>query len=116
MKKIISLFAFLTCLMFSPIFAQENVSMPTDEEIMQTIKKYNFDENQQNYLFKETKKKLQEIYSIEQESAQETIKPSQTATYSTSNKRTVKSEKSSMERKKKYTSHQPLTRRSENKD
>ena len=37
--------------------------MPTDEEIRETIKKYNFDKAQQDYLFKEMKKNLEELYS-----------------------------------------------------
>ena len=38
-------------------------TMPTDAEIMETIRKFNFDKSQEEYLFKETKKKLQDLYS-----------------------------------------------------
>ena len=41
----------------------QNSSMPTDAEIMETIRKFNFDKAQEEYLFKETKKKLQDMYS-----------------------------------------------------
>ena len=43
--------------------AVKNSPMPTDEEIRETIKKYNFDKTQQDYLFKEMKKNLEELYS-----------------------------------------------------
>ena len=38
-------------------------TMPTDAEIMETIRKFNFDKAQEEYLFKETKRKLTEMYS-----------------------------------------------------
>ena len=38
-------------------------TMPSDAEIMETIRKFNFDKSQEEYLFKETKKKLQDLYS-----------------------------------------------------
>ncbi len=41
----------------------QQTSMPSDAEIMETIRKYNFDKAQEEYLFKETKKKLIELYS-----------------------------------------------------
>ena len=41
----------------------EQTSMPTDAEIMETIRKFNFNKAQEEYLFKETKRKLNEIYS-----------------------------------------------------
>ena len=58
MKKIILLFA---SLMILPInaFANETPQMPTDAEIMQVIKTFNFTPEEQAYLFKETKKELQ---------------------------------------------------------
>lgn len=72
MKKIIiSLF----CLLSFCSFAHEidmsklqteniiptNFTMPSDEEIRATINTFNFDEKQKEILFKETKKKLQEM-------------------------------------------------------
>ena len=41
----------------------QQTSMPTDAEIMETVRKFNFDKAQEEYLFKETKRKLNEIYS-----------------------------------------------------
>ena len=41
----------------------QETSMPTDAEIMETIRKFNFDKNQEEYLFKETKRKLNELYT-----------------------------------------------------
>lgn len=120
MKKLILLFVFLF-LVFAPIKAQETFQltgqeeigqMPTDEEIMQIIQKYNFDANQQEYLFKETKRKLQEIYQVAGEQAVQTQKEEVKKTTTPKVKYSkTKTSKSSMERKKKYTSHPPLTRR-----
>ena len=41
----------------------EQSTMPSDTEIMETIRKFNFDKAQEEYLFKETKRKLKELYS-----------------------------------------------------
>ncbi len=41
----------------------QETSMPTDAEIMETIRKFNFDKAQEEYLFKETKRKLNALYS-----------------------------------------------------
>ena len=43
--------------------AVQNSSMPTDAEIRAIISKFNFDEDQKEVIFKETKMRLQEIYS-----------------------------------------------------
>ena len=43
--------------------AIQQTTMPTDAEIMETIRKFNFDKAQEEYLFKETKRKLIEMYS-----------------------------------------------------
>ncbi|MBQ2983599.1 MAG: hypothetical protein IJD57_02255 [Candidatus Gastranaerophilales bacterium] len=120
MKKLILLFVFLS-LVFAPIQAQETFQltgqeeigqMPTDEEIMQIIQKYNFDANQQEYLFKETKRKLQEIYQLAGEQAVQTQKEEVKKTTAPKVKYSkTKTSTSSMKRKKKYTSHPPLTRR-----
>ncbi len=122
MKKLILLFVFMF-LVFTPIKAQETLQitgqeeigqMPSDEEIMKIIQKYNFDANQQEYLFKETKRKLQEIYQMA--GAQTSEVEQETATQSApkveySKTKTSKKSNNSMQRKKKYTSHPPLTRR-----
>lgn len=119
MKKLILLFVFLS-LVFAPIQAQETFQltgqeeigqMPTDEEIMQIIQKYNFDANQQEYLFKETKRKLQEIYQLAGEQAVQTQKEEVKTTAPKVKYSKIKTSTSSMKRKKKYTSHPPLTRR-----
>ena len=67
--KIIFLTAFIL-LNVSFLSAQENTpiaketldKMPTDEEIMETINKFNFDEKKKEYLFNETKKSLEKMY------------------------------------------------------
>lgn len=67
--KIIFLTAFIL-LNVSFLSAQENApltietldKMPTDEEIMETINKFNFDEKKKEYLFNETKKSLEKMY------------------------------------------------------
>lgn len=41
----------------------QQTTMPSDAEIMETIRKFNFDKSQEEYLFKETKRKLKELYS-----------------------------------------------------
>ena len=65
MKKIILLFA---SLMILPInaFANETPQMPTDAEIMQVIKTFNFTPEEQAYLFKETKKNFKTNLITEQ--------------------------------------------------
>lgn len=71
MKKSLIYFLFSALFLFNvSVFAEDdlqtdmqNLKMPTDEEIMETIKKFNFDKTQQEYLFKETKRKLQDMYS-----------------------------------------------------
>lgn len=70
MKKIIiSLAAIFTL----SAFAQNqynidvsNTTMPSDEQIMQVIEKFNFDSSQKEYLFKETKRQLEEAYQNNQ--------------------------------------------------
>lgn len=68
MKKII--FMFLALCFMGIAFADidfteaiQNSSMPTDAEIKNIISQFNFSEEQKEDLFKETKKKLQEMYS-----------------------------------------------------
>jgi len=87
--------------------ALNTTSMPTDEEIMQTLEKFNFSQSQKEQLFKETKKQLQEMYStkdasklleaVKQYPEMEAIMPEQ---------------QTQPKRVKKYTNHDPLTRRS----
>ena len=130
---------------FSSIKAEElninqminSTTMPTDEEIMATIRQFNFDKSQEEYLFKETKKKLNEMYSqIGQMSKAGATSTTQTTT-KTKTQETIKKlpeasknqnigqeqEKQAVDsvqnsnnvnntRTKKYSSHDPLTRRS----
>ena len=37
-------------------------TMPTDEQIMETIQMFNFDKDKEQYLFEQTKKTLKEMY------------------------------------------------------
>ncbi len=86
MKKTILVLIFLSFLICSNAFAQE-MTMPTDAEIMEIINKYDFPQSQKEYLFKETKRKLQESFasgemkslrnSILEEQNQNTNKPKQ---------------------------------------
>ncbi len=63
--------------MFGNTFAQE-MTMPTDAEIMEIINKYDFPQSQKEYLFKETKRKLQESFATgEIYSLQKTIQEEQ---------------------------------------
>lgn len=68
MKKIV--FMFLALCSMGIAFADidfseaiQNSSMPTDAEIKNIISQFNFSEEQKEDLFKETKRKLQDIYS-----------------------------------------------------
>lgn len=85
--------------MSSNVFAQELV-MPTDAEIMEIINKYDFSQSQKEYLFKETKRKLQEGFAsgqIEKLMSEENIEQNQNAnieTFKTSEKRSLSGEHS----------------------
>ena len=72
MKKIF--YTFLIFMSFCSInFAQtqqtnfqdilNSATMPTDEEIKEAIKQFNVDKNQEEYIFQETKRQLDEIFS-----------------------------------------------------
>ena len=72
MKKIF--YTFLIFMSFFSInFAQtqqtnfqdilNSATMPTDEEIKEAIKQFNVDKNQEEYIFQETKRQLNEIFS-----------------------------------------------------
>ena len=69
MKKILYMF-FVSCFMCCAIAADKDfssainsTSMPTDSEIRAIISQFNFTKEQQEVIFKETKKKLQDMYS-----------------------------------------------------
>ncbi len=88
-------------------------SMPTDAQIREVINKYDFDENQKEYLFKETKRKLQEIYAQKGKNVPLSsnlnmpLDPALlNATQNMQNSSTLSGQK-----KKKYANHDPLTRR-----
>ena len=110
MKKIILFLFFTICLGLNSSFAQEAMVMPTDAEIMQTIQKFNFDPAQQDYLFKETKRRLQEIYSSNGAMGNSQIMQVPDVTIENSSNETNNIQQSK-QRKKKYTNHPPLTRR-----
>lgn len=69
MKKlfcILSLIFFMSCTAMADTDftkAIESSKMPTDAEIMALLSKFNLNEEQKNVVFKDTKKKLQEMYS-----------------------------------------------------
>ena len=71
MKKGIFYLFLASILFFNYALAQEAINyaqivgstaMPSDEEIMQTIEKFNFDKEQKQQLFKETKRRLKNMY------------------------------------------------------
>ena len=69
MKKIFYTL-FLTCFLSCVVMADTDFTqaihsskMPTDAEIMEMISKFNFNEEQKRVIFKDTKKKLQDMYS-----------------------------------------------------
>ena len=114
MKKILF---FMACSLFllAPAHAQNSTdlaksmnssSMPSDEEIMQTIKKFNFDKAQEEYLFKETKRQLEEMYKTNDFSK---LEQNQNAA---GGRQTQSKNTNSSQRQKKYSKHAPLTRRS----
>lgn len=123
MKKIILFSIFSLFLSLNFVNAQEQMTMPSDAEIMQEIQKYNFNPQQQEYLFKETKKRLQQVYaqgnaqqvindpSMLDASQEETVIQTQKSVSRASSTSSV-SNKQVQKRTKKYTSHPPLTRRS----
>jgi len=68
MKKILTVL-FLSCIMsvsFADVdftYAIQNSSMPTDEEIRATVQQFNFTKEQEDAIFKDVKKKLNDFYS-----------------------------------------------------
>ena len=119
MKKIFCLFLYLVLFFgFSMANAFEAevdsavtlTTMPSDEEIMQTLDKFNFTPEQKELLFSQTKAQLQQMYNSNDGSAllnnyslpevQKTDKP-------------LDVERPQLkERPKKYSNHEPLTRKS----
>lgn len=79
MKKILnfalimSAFIFLTTIVASAdeITDKKIDYMPSDEEIMETIKSYHFDSKKEEAVFKETKKRLQQMYDENNKSEEE---------------------------------------------
>lgn len=125
-KKILYLFfaAFLALAAIKTPAEEQNVeqlinstTMPTDEEIRATIQKFHFDKAQEEYLFKETKKKLTEMYSDAQtKKLPETSNPENIIPEffrQESEKQAVEDVKKSVNtqdsgRAKKYSNHDPL--------
>ena len=113
MKKILLMLS-IFCLI-NPVFAQEQnlPQMPSDEEIMQTIQKFIPDKEQQQFLFKETKKKLQETYS-NTELMNQVINANSLPEIQKANKNIEAIEPSvnnPNKKVKKYANHEPLSRR-----
>lgn len=118
MKKILCILSSIL-LSASIAFAQDelsniadiinNTTMPTDEEIMETIEKFNFTKEQQQQLFKETKKQLEQIYK---DGNADSFIQSQTAlpeVQKTDRNLNIEPPKLK-DRPKKYSNHPPLTR------
>ncbi len=87
-------------------------SMPSDAQIREVINKYDFDENQKEYLFKETKRKLQEIYAQKGKNVplSSDLNMPVDSTLLNANQN-IENSTLSGQKKKKYASHDPLTRR-----
>lgn len=76
MKKLCFIL-FLSLMFFIKATAQEAFVVPTDAQIEAIINQYNFEKLQKEYLLKDTKRKLQEMYD-EKEKTNELIKNSKT--------------------------------------
>ncbi len=63
MKKILLTAAIFFFIPFAHKAFSQEINIPTDEEIWATIKKFNIDKSQEQYVFEETKRKLIEIYA-----------------------------------------------------
>ncbi len=63
MKKLF----FIVLLLFSVVFAfeqnQNQTTMPSDEQIKAVIDKYDFNDEEKEYVFIQTKERLKEIYN-----------------------------------------------------
>lgn len=111
MKKKFLGFMFGLFLLTGIGYCEENVesmlkatTMPTDEEIMQTIDKFNFTKEQKEYLFKETKRRLIEMY--ENQNFAPVLEGDRTVV-----DEYKKSTEEQAASKKKYTQHDSLTRK-----
>ncbi len=100
MKKILLLMAICFCA--SGVWAQEQTTMPSDEEILQTIRQYNFDKSKEEIIFKKTKQQLENYYKSGAQNV-----PS---VYDDTPENIIP--EPGVKEPKKYTSHDPLTRRS----
>lgn len=81
MKKILILFFMLITMGFACAEVDFNqviseTTMPTDAEIKAVIDQFNFDEKQKEQIFKDTKKRLQDIYSGKDANASENLNSS----------------------------------------
>ena len=116
MKKGIFYLFLSGILFFNCAIAQENVNyseivnsttMPSDEEIMQVIEKFNFDHDQKQQLFKETKKRLKNMY--ENNDYSDLIQGQEASGINI--EKAYKENGNKKRRQKKYSNHKPLTRR-----
>ncbi len=76
MKKLCFIL-FLSLMFFIKATAQEAFVVPPDAQIEAIINQYNFEKLQKEYLLKDTKRKLQQMYD-EKEKTDELIKNSKT--------------------------------------
>lgn len=116
MKKII----YLILLLFMSFTLVQNVQaqdiqdlrldrMPSDAEIRNVIDKYDFDAEQKEYLFRETKRKLQYMYNQNATMGQVLGNSQEIMTNPSAS---AASSKETVDNGKKYAKHAPLTRRS----
>lgn len=116
MKKIIySLLLLFVFILIQGVKAQDVQDlrldrMPSDAEIRNVIDKYDFDAEQKEYLFRETKRKLQYMYNQNATMGQ-VLGNSQEINTKPSTEQ-IDNKKATVNNGKKYTKHAPLTRRS----
>ncbi len=106
MKKII--YFLFSILLISNIALSNEIetNMPSDEEIMQAIEKFDFTQEEKQKIFEQTKNTLKELY--DPNNANQNILPDIQKT-----DRNLEIEKPKLkDNPKKYTNHPPLTRRS----
>lgn len=117
MKKIIYLllFLFMSFILINDVKAQDIQDlrldrMPTDAEIRNVINKYDFNAEQKEYLFRETKRKLQYMYN--QNATMGQVLGNSQEINTTPSAPKTDYQKETKDNGKKYAKHAPLTRRS----
>lgn len=106
MKKIIYLLFSILLVSNIALSNEVQTNMPSDEEIMQAIEKFNFPQEEKQKIFEQTKNTLEELY--DPNNANPNVLPDIQKT-----DRNLEIEKPKLkDNPKKYTNHPPLTRRS----